>query len=68
MADFCHYLAMNGKVWVEKKFLLIFSARDDLVKVSGKSDAWKCQNQLTPPYFDQLSERSQPLSHDDAVK
>ena len=24
-------------------------------------DARKCQNQLTPPYFDQLSERSQPL-------
>ena len=43
-------------------FLLIFSARDDLVKVSWKSDARKCQNQLTPPYFDQLSERSPPLS------
>ena len=41
--------------------LLIFSARDDLVKVSWKSDARKCQNQLTPPYFDQLSERHQPL-------
>ena len=41
--------------------LLILSARDDLVKVSWKSDAGKCQNQLTPPYFDQLSERHQPL-------
>ena len=46
----------------KRSFLLIFSARDDLVKVSWKSDARKCQNQLTPPYFDQLSERSQPLS------
>ena len=45
----------------ERSFLLIFSARDDLVKVSWKSDAGKCQNQLTPPYFDQLSERHQPL-------
>ena len=36
----------------ETSFLLIFSARDDLVKVSWKSDARKCQNQLTPPYFD----------------
>ena len=45
----------------ETSFLLIFSARDDLVKVSWKSDARKCQNQLTPHYFDQLSERYQPL-------
>ena len=28
--------------------LLVFSARDDLVKVSWKSDAQKCQNQVTP--------------------
>ena len=48
----------------ERSFLLMFSARDDLVKVSWKSDAWKCQNQLTPPYFDLLSERYQPLYHD----
>ena len=41
----------------KRSFLLIFSARDDLVKVSCKSDAWKCQNQLTPPYFDKLSEK-----------
>ena len=40
---------------------VIFSARDDLVKVSWKSDAWKCQNQLTSLYFYQQSERSQPL-------
>ena len=42
-------------------FFLIFSARGDLVKVSWKSDAQKCQNQLTLPYFDQLSERHQLL-------
>ena len=41
---------MNGMLYVQ--FLLIFSAKDDLVKVSWKSDAGKCQNQLTPPYFD----------------
>ena len=52
----------------ERSFLVIFSARDDLVKVSWKLDARKCQNQLTPPHFDQLSERSQPLAHDDAVR
>ena len=45
----------------ETSFLLIFSARDDLVKVSWKSDVGKCQNQLTPPYFDQLNERHQLL-------
>ena len=45
----------------ERSFLLIFGARDDLGKVSWESDAQKCQNQLTPPYFDQLSEWSQPL-------
>ena len=36
----------------ETSFLLIFSARDDLVKVSWKSDVGKWQNQLAPPYFD----------------
>ena len=41
---------------------VILSATDDLVKVSWESDARECQNQLTAPYFDQLSERSQPLS------
>ena len=45
----------------KRSFLLIFSARDVLVKVSWKSDTRKCQNQLTPPYFDQLSEGHQPL-------
>ena len=45
----------------ERSFLLIFCARDDLGKVSWESDARKCQNQFTPPFFDQLSERSQPL-------
>ena len=42
-------------------FLLIFSVWVDLLKVSWKSYAWKCQNQVTSPYFDQLSERHQPL-------
>ena len=45
----------------ETSCLIIFSAGDDLVKVSWKSDAWKCQKQVTSPYFDQLSERCQPL-------
>ena len=45
-------------------FLLIFSAKDDPVKVSWKSDAQKCQNQLTPPYFDQLSESHQPFGRE----
>ena len=42
-------------------FLLIFSAKDDPVKVSWKSDARRCQNQVTHPYFDQLGESRQPL-------
>ena len=37
-------IAVNGS---EGSFLLIFSARDDLVKLSWKSDTWKCQHQLT---------------------
>ena len=31
----------------KRSFLFIFSARDNLVKVSWNSDAWKCQNQVT---------------------
>ena len=52
---------MNGKLWVQKKFSTHICARDDLVKVSRKSDARKCQNQVTSPYFDQPSERCQTL-------
>ena len=33
MAVLCHYLAMNGKLWVRRSSLHIFSANDDLVKV-----------------------------------
>ena len=44
-------------------FLLIFNVKNDLVKVSCKSDARKRQNQVTSPYFDQLSERCQPLDN-----
>ena len=40
-------------------FLLIFNVKNDLVKVSCKSDAQKCQN----PYFDQVSESTQPLQY-----
>ena len=38
-------------------FLLISNVKNDPVKVSCKSDAQKCQN----PYFDQVSESTQPL-------
>ena len=34
MAVLCHFFAINGKLWVRRSFLLIFSASDDLVKVS----------------------------------
>ena len=40
---------------------MVYSARDDMVKVSSKSEIGKCQNQVTSPYFDQLSETRQPL-------
>ena len=53
----CHEWQVMGP-----KCLLIFSARDNLVKVSWKSDARKCQNQVTP-YFDQLRERCESLWH-----
>ena len=43
-------MAMYGSA---TSFLLIFNVKNDLVKVSCKSDAQKCQN----PYFDQVSER-----------
>ena len=46
----------------ERSFLLILSARDDLVKVLRKSDARKCQN---PSHFDRLTESSQPLCNCD---
>ena len=58
---FANILPWMARYGSKRGFLLILSARDDLVKVSWKSDAGKCQNQLTPPYFDQLSERHQPL-------
>ena len=59
---FAIFLPWMARYGSETSFLLIFSARDDLVEVSWKSDARKCQNQRTPPYFDQLSERHQTLS------
>ena len=45
-AIFLPWMASYGP---KKSFLLIISARDDLVKVSWKSDAGKCPNQVTPP-------------------
>ena len=52
----------------EISFVLVFSARDDLGKVSWKMDARKCINQVTPPFFDHLSEsRQTPLQNRDRV-
>ena len=52
----------------ERSFVLIFSAKDDLGKVSWKMDARKCKNQVTPPFFDHLSEsRQTPLQMRDRV-
>ena len=47
MAVFAIILPWMASYGHETSFLLIFSARDDLVKVSCKSDARKCQNQVT---------------------
>ena len=44
---FAIILSWMARYWSETSFLLIFSAKDDLVKVSWKSDARKCQNQVT---------------------
>ena len=46
----------------ERSFLLIFSVRDDLVKVSCKSDAWKCQNQVTLLTLTSWVEGTSPFS------
>ena len=54
MAYFAIILPWMANHGSERIFLLIFSARDDPVKVSWKSNAQKCQNQLTPTYLDQL--------------
>ena len=43
---FASILPWMARYGSEISLLLIFSARDDLVKVSWKSDAQKCQNQL----------------------
>ena len=59
---FANILPWMASYGPERCFLFIFSARDDLVKVSWTSDARKCQNQRTPPNFDYLSESSQPIS------
>ena len=57
---FCHFLAMNVKSWVRRKFSTYIQwqrwSGNSFMKI-GCSEV--CQNQLTPPHFDQLSERSQ---------
>ena len=60
MAVFATSVQLMVGYGLERSFLLIFSARDDLVKVSSKSDIGKCQSRVTFPYFDQLSERRLP--------
>ena len=62
MANFAIILPLMASYGSVRSYLPEFSARDDLVKVSWKLDARKCQNQPTPPFFDQLNESSQPLS------
>ena len=48
MAVFAIILPWMASYGSERSFLLIFSARGDLEKVSLRSDARKCQNQVTP--------------------
>ena len=60
MAVFATILQLMASYGSERSFLLIFSVRDDLVKVSSKSDIGKCQNRVIPPLIDQLSERRLP--------
>ena len=43
---FCHFLLWIASYGPEGSFLLIFWARDDLVKVLWKWDTWKCQTNL----------------------
>ena len=43
---FCHFLLWMASYGPEGSFLLIFWARDDLVKVLWKWDTWKCQTNL----------------------
>ena len=55
------FLPLSCHEWQVRGPKEVFSSYLVLVKVSWKSDAWKCQNQVTSPYFYQLSERHQPL-------
>ena len=55
VAVFAIILPWMASYGSERSFLLIFSAKDVLAKVSWNSNAGKCQNQPTPPYFDQLA-------------
>ena len=58
---FCHYLVMNGKLWVRNKF----STHIKCQRWSGKSfmkiRCLEVPKPSYPSYFDQLSERYQPL-------
>ena len=61
MAIFWIILLCMARYGPETSFIPIFSARDDLAKVSWNSDSSKYEDQVTTPFFDQLSERCQLL-------
>ena len=53
-----------GSYGPEGSFLLVLSAIDDLVKVSFKSDARKCQNQVTSLTLTSWVKVPSPFSHE----
>ena len=59
LAVFCHYLAM-ASYGSERSFVIMFSARDD-GKSFMKIGCLEVRKLSYPPYFDHLSESSQPL-------
>ena len=62
MAVLCHYLAMNGKLWVRKKFSTHIQWQRWPDKSLMEIGCLEVPQPSYPLYFDQLSERCQPLS------
>ena len=62
---FCHYLAMNGKLWVRENFLLDSYLVPEMIlcKFRENRTLISVKNKLpnTHPYFDYLSELNQLL-------
>ena len=59
---FCHYFAMNGKLWIQKKFCTHILCQRWSRKSFMKIGCLEVPKPSYPPDFDQLSEWSKPFS------